>query len=195
MNIPNTTLICIDCLNHDAALTALTKTLEKAHFEKAVFITDKKPELPPLNIEIRIIDKIKSRFEYSQFMLTKLGDYFTTKFVLIIQWDGYIINEKSWRPDFQLYDYIGAKWWHNDGFNVGNGGFSLRSRKLVDSIAKLAIVPLLQDQYLISSKGRLALQRQNDDGVSQGVDWVGHTLLLLLPLLLLVTILTISSLS
>jgi hypothetical protein len=32
--------------------------------------------------------------------------------------------------EFLQYDYIGAPWWYNDECNVGNGGFSLRSKKL-----------------------------------------------------------------
>jgi hypothetical protein len=36
-----------------------------------------------------------------------------------------------WNNKWLTYDYIGAPWgWHSDGLNVGNGGFSLRSRQL-----------------------------------------------------------------
>jgi len=140
MNIPNITLICIDCVNYEAAIRAINISTSKTEFSKVIFITDKHPENPPKSIEVKIIDKINSREEYSKFILNKLGDYFTTEHALIIQWDGYIINEKSWDPEFLNYDYIGAKWWHKDGLNVGNGGFSLRSKKLVECIKKLNIV-------------------------------------------------------
>jgi hypothetical protein len=33
------------------------------------------------------------------------------------------------------YDYVGAPWRYNDGNNVGNGWFSLRSKKLLDILA------------------------------------------------------------
>jgi hypothetical protein len=33
------------------------------------------------------------------------------------------------------YDYIGAPWLYSDGKNVGNGGFSIRSKKLQDILA------------------------------------------------------------
>jgi hypothetical protein len=57
---------------------------------------------------------------------------------LSIQWDGYVVNPDAWTNDFLQYDYIGAKWpWHKDGRNVGNGGFCLRSRKLMQSLAEL----------------------------------------------------------
>jgi len=139
MNIKDITLICVDCLNYDAALRAIARSTQHTEFHKAIFITDKPPQKKPNNVEIKIIEKIQSREAYSNFMLDKIGDYFITKFALIVQWDGYIINEQAWNPDFLNYDYIGAKWWHKDGLNVGNGGFSLRSRKLIESIKQLNI--------------------------------------------------------
>jgi hypothetical protein len=35
---------------------------------------------------------------------------------------------------FLNYDYIGAPWPHHQEFNVGNGGFSMRSAKLVNAV-------------------------------------------------------------
>ena len=56
--------------------------------------------------------------------------------MLLIQWDGYVVNPEAWDPAFLGCDYLGAKWyWHDDGMRVGNGGFSLRSRRLLDALA------------------------------------------------------------
>ena len=44
-------------------------------------------------------------------------------------------NPAAWDPAFLDCDYIGAAWhWHDDGMRVGNGGFSLRSRRLLDAL-------------------------------------------------------------
>jgi hypothetical protein len=49
--------------------------------------------------------------------------------------DGFAVNPQAWREDFLQYDYIGAVWPHMPpGSNVGNGGFSLRSRRLYDAL-------------------------------------------------------------
>ena len=54
-----------------------------------------------------------------------------TSHYLVIQWDSWIINPAAWSDDFLGYDYIGAPWgWHRGGPEVGNGGFSLRSKRL-----------------------------------------------------------------
>lgn len=84
---------------------------------------------------------------YNNFMVKNLYDHITSDFCISIQHDGFIINPNLWDDEFLNYDYIGAPW--SDGliqstdavFNdvknsrkyslVGNGGFSLRSRKLL----------------------------------------------------------------
>jgi hypothetical protein len=43
------------------------------------------------------------------------------------------VNPAAWDPEFLDWDYIGAKWfWAEAGKRVGNGGFSLRSYKLLE---------------------------------------------------------------
>lgn len=68
-------------------------------------------------------------------MVKDLYKYVDTDYVLIIQSDGYVKNPTAWMDEWLSYDYIGATWWYNDKFNVGNGGFSLRSRKLLQILA------------------------------------------------------------
>jgi hypothetical protein len=82
------------------------------------------------------IRPIKSIEEYSYFIIKEAYKYVNTKYVLIIQCDGFILNPSGWRNDFLMYDYIGSPWWHyKDDCNVGNGGFSLRSRRLMEAVA------------------------------------------------------------
>lgn len=80
-------------------------------------------KIPPLN----------SLSQYSGFMLDECYKYVHSNHSLIIQNDGFIINPDCWDNEFLYYDYIGAPWPHHFNFvnRVGNGGFSLRSRKLM----------------------------------------------------------------
>ena len=65
-------------------------------------------------------------------VLKGLRRYVDTSHVLVIQWDGYVVDAAAWRPEFRQYDYIGAPWpFVSDGFSVGNGGFSLQSQKFL----------------------------------------------------------------
>jgi len=65
-----------------------------------------------------------------------VGDYVETSHMLMVHHDGYILNPGAWASDFYLWDYIGApSIGMSDEFGspwgVGNGGFSLRSKRLL----------------------------------------------------------------
>ncbi len=75
------------------------------------------------------------REDYSKFMIKHLTEHFATSHVLTIHADGYVLNADAWDPEWLQYDYIGATWWYKDNMNVGNGGFSLRSKKLCDILS------------------------------------------------------------
>jgi hypothetical protein len=55
--------------------------------------------------------------------------------VLIVQWDGYVVHPEMWTDEFLTCDYLGALWPDGKGgYTVGNGGFSLRSRRLLEAL-------------------------------------------------------------
>lgn len=66
----------------------------------------------------------------------------TDTHILHCECDGFPINPSLWNTEWLKYDYIGAPWGHRGcatapilGTNrVGNGGFSLRSRKLLERV-------------------------------------------------------------
>jgi hypothetical protein len=77
--------------------------------------------------------------EYNRFMIESLGGHVDTDFVLIAQSDGYITNPHLWQDKFLDYDYIGAPW---SCYGVcGNGGFCLRSKKLLTESSRLRYDP------------------------------------------------------
>jgi hypothetical protein len=72
---------------------------------------------------------------YNLFMIKMLADFIHTDFVITIHDDGYGRHRERWTDDFLSYDYIGAPWpseWELGGYRVGNGGFSMRSRQLLE---------------------------------------------------------------
>lgn len=72
---------------------------------------------------------------YNNIALRLLPAIVDCDFNLVLQSDGYAVNKNAWTDEFLNYDYIGAVWPHMiSGQNVGNGGFSLRSRKLYDAL-------------------------------------------------------------
>lgn len=81
------------------------------------------------------IPEIKSSNDYSSIILQDLDEVIETDHFLIFQWDGFPIHPENWRDEFLSYDYIGSP----DGNWVGNGGFSLRSKKLLQMVKRLGI--------------------------------------------------------
>lgn len=73
-----------------------------------------------------------SQAGYNAFCINELHKYVDTDFVLLFQNDGFILNPEHWSDDFLNYDYIGAPWPNHEESRVGNGGFSLRSKKLLN---------------------------------------------------------------
>jgi hypothetical protein len=75
---------------------------------------------------------------YNRILLTEVPKIIEEDFVIIFQWDGFALNRENFHEDFLLYDYIGAPWPSAPvGLDVGNGGFSLRSRRLLDCMLAL----------------------------------------------------------
>lgn len=70
------------------------------------------------------------------FTLAGLHRYISTDVAIIVHWDGYGINPGRWSDRFFEWDYIGAPWpvhlthvKNKANGRVGNGGFSLRSKR------------------------------------------------------------------
>jgi hypothetical protein len=85
--------------------------------------------------------------------------YIDTEYVLLVQWDGYVVNPAVWSDQFLLFDYVGARWPVSFGvpaeFAVGNGGFSLRSRTLLEA---------LQDPRIVfPPAGKYSLETHSED--------------------------------
>jgi len=154
--IPDTTLCCVDCRNHELAISALRRSMAQCSFERAVFFTNRPFELP--GIEVVQIPDVASIADYSRFMLKALADHVQSGFALVIQYDGYVVNGRRWRADFQASDYVGAPW--SDG-GVGNGGFSLRSRRLLQASRDPRITDLVPEDIAICKTYRSLLEQEH----------------------------------
>jgi hypothetical protein len=114
--------------------------MRKCTFARVLFVTDRDFAIDGIDCEV--VPAITSREAYSRFVMKELAGHVGTDFVLLVQWDGFVVNAGAWSDDFLDYDYIGAKWvFYDDGHTVGNGGFSLRSRRLLEALRDPHIVP------------------------------------------------------
>lgn len=124
-HLKDVTLCCIDTTDKQVeAWRAVIESSKQAHFAKTVFITHDTTRPNAVHIP-----RLNGLEDYSRFVLRDLWRHIPTSHCLLIQADGYVLNGKAWDSKFLDYDYIGAPW--QPSGTVGNGGFSLRSRKLL----------------------------------------------------------------
>lgn len=157
------TLCAVSSVGLEATAWAMRRSLEQVRFDHALLLSHAPPEgLATSGIEWRRIDPLGSKADYSRFMLHELADHITTSHVLVVQWDGFVRDGSRWQDQFLDYDYIGAVWpQFEDAHKVGNGGFSLRSKRLLDAIRQIPAEPEPED-VLICRKHRHMLEADHD---------------------------------
>jgi hypothetical protein len=147
LNLENVTLVSVTSVNLEKTISALKYSMKNIKFGETLLLTDKNVSLNDIKtIKIETLDYIA----YSKFIVYELHKYINTDFALIIQNDGFVINPDKWDDKFLEYDYIGAPFpippshdniSYRDPFGnlirVGNGGFSLRSKKILSLPTKL----------------------------------------------------------
>jgi hypothetical protein len=142
--LEETTLVAVSSVKIKETIRALKKSMQGITYKEVIFISHEKPEGLPKDITFKECSKMTDINMYSEFIAYKLVDYVSTNFVLIVQHDGYVLHPNKWNNNFLKYDYIGAPWppkthFTNDGteIRVGNGGFSLRSKRFLNILNEL----------------------------------------------------------
>lgn len=147
IKLDNVTILGIDCIDPNRLKDVMDLCQRQIDFVDTKILS---------SVEINDsrfvrIPRISSFEELSIFCLRDLVKYVDTEYVLLVQWDGFILNPESWSKDFLNYDYIGSPWlvkdWSINDFDfpeslrgervVGNGGFCIRSKKFLEISSKL----------------------------------------------------------
>ena len=149
LKLPNVTLLSASSSEIDAAQVSMRISLHNIEFGAAKLLCSSDPEKKYPDIEYVSIPPLKSVDSYNQIIFQDLHKYFNTSYCLIVQSDSFVVNYERWTEEFLKFDYIGAPWpdkvmirpinrfLYLDNNRVGNGGFSLRSRKLVEVTSKI----------------------------------------------------------
>jgi Protein of unknown function (DUF5672) len=128
------TLCAATSTNVDATLAAIAASSERILFGDVLLLTHSPAVKSLPGGRVEQIAPLHSAGDYSRFLLERLADHVRTPHCLVIQWDGFVIHPEQWDERFLEFDYIGAPWpQFRDEHAVGNGGFSLRSRRLLEA--------------------------------------------------------------
>ena len=143
------TLTTVSNINHALVEFSIEKTISAVPCIDEIKIFSNKTL--DLNKSYDFID-IGDRFslaDYSFFLIKELNQYIDTTHVLVTQYDGFGVNSEYWKEEYFDYDFIGPPTSFNHppiksilkdcriakkGWFVGGGGFSLRSKKLLNAL-------------------------------------------------------------
>lgn len=165
------TLAAVTSVRLNETVNAMVYSMRSIVFADAVFISHVKPTELPAEVRFAQVDEIDSIDAYNRFMLFDLHKYIRTEYVLIVHWDGFVVNPYKWQDTFLKYDYIGAPWPVELDFKdeagqvcrVGNGGASLRSRQLLELPSMLHMEWNLENEdTFLCCKNRHVL---NEEGI------------------------------
>ncbi|SAL48371.1 hypothetical protein AWB74_02214 [Caballeronia arvi] len=155
----NITLVSVTGLNDaQGAAFALEFSRRQMPGASALLLSPCVPDYLPPEVRHRAIAPMSFK-EYSLFMLFALWRVVETDYALTIQDDGWLLDAANWSDEFLEYDYVGApvqlgrvekpegiywmkdfSWYAEIGkpdtrvIPVLNGGFSLRSRRMLRAL-------------------------------------------------------------
>ncbi len=141
-SLNDVTLVTIETHYHDLAARALQETVKRLPVGRVVTFSDRELLPGAKNVPVTPIGSLR---DYCDIMLKGFWPYIETEFIIFAQWDAMVHDGSQWSNDFLNYDYIGAIWpWRPPGQNVGNGGFSLRSMKLLQAL-RYPVIQMVED--------------------------------------------------
>ncbi|WP_322057321.1 DUF5672 family protein [Paraburkholderia sp. J63] len=158
IDLTDVTLCAIDTVNPLLAARALDISMLQCRFGDAILFSHQAVLTRARTVQIAAL---RSLHEYSDFVLKELVKHVATPWVLVVQWDGYVVDATQWTDEFRQYDYIGARWPHApQGMDVGNGGFSLRSARLLKALVheRFAVGSDSIEDVMICDRWRPALE-------------------------------------
>jgi len=159
LDLSMVTLLCVETREPSLGEWAIEKCITNVDFAKVVLVTDlAKVRNKKTGINYIELRSLKSVQEYSQFMMGNLSQYVLGTHVLVIQWDSFITNPNLWNKKFLEYDYIGSVWPHHPRTPVGNGGFSLRSVRLLEALTSPLVKKGHPEDYYICAENKALLE-------------------------------------
>jgi hypothetical protein len=120
---------------------AVERTLRELPADECLLLSDSCFVEGARHVPIR---PLSSLLDYNKLILDRLPDWVDCDAYLVVQWDGFALDGRRWRAEFLDWDYVGAPWPHMNGA-VGVGGFSLRSRRLMEALCRLRLPEGLRD--------------------------------------------------
>jgi len=176
LDLKNITIVSINTRDPELSVKAIERSCKYINFGTVLLLSDKK--IKHKYIKTKLIPTINSLEEYSLFCVKELYKYVDTDYCLLVQPDGFVTNPFMWSDEFLKYDYVAAPWdkllserglWMcgmlyaefiDIPIIVGNGGFSLRSVKLLEAIKRPGFIKRHPEDYCICVDNKEFLEQE-----------------------------------
>jgi hypothetical protein len=161
IHLPYVTLVSVTSIEIPRAIKALELSYRDINFGDVKLITHEDIKHPLIKVEK--CDTMDNIDKYNEFVFLHLWKHIDTEFALVIQYDSCVLWADQWKDSWVDWDYIGSPWpivenayIGNDGTRsrVGNGGFSLRHKRILQTPSKLGW-NLRSEQGYASEDGNL----------------------------------------
>ena len=158
LTLPNVTLLAVTSVEIEQHQISLKISSQNIEFGAVKLLSSSLPEKKYSDIEYVSVAPM-GRTDANRFFMKDLHKYIETSHCLYVQADSFVVNADLWKEEFLEFDYIGAPWPNKIQMDpnlvgspglpgpipilnmkencVGSGGFSLRSRKLLKTVAKI----------------------------------------------------------
>lgn len=164
LELEQVTLCAIDTRAPGLALQALQRSMEQVRFASVLLFTSSEGVrlASTKGIQAVEIQPLRSGSDYSRWVVQELPRHISSPHVLISQWDGFVTQAHAWSDDFLAWDYIGALWPDQpENRKVGNGGFSLRSRKFLHAAQGLKLKHFHPEDQMLCRDHREVLEKEH----------------------------------
>lgn len=123
------TLVCYEIFEHQLAWRIINDALIKIIPAEVIILSDQKPEVSGARwVEVESNTPRMAAHRALWYDIPNLTD---TSHFLNLEWDAGLLHPEVWDDRYLQYDYVGAPWWNYPPPRVGNGGFSLRSTRMM----------------------------------------------------------------
>lgn len=165
----NITLLAVSSIKLPETITSLVRCFNVFEFKEIKLVSHERPSNLPNIVQYESCPRLKNINDYNEYMFKELGRHVSTEHCLIVQYDSWILRPNIWDDSWLEYDYIGAPWpvkedayktFSGETVRVGNGGFSLRSKRLLELPNELNL-PLLQDRGYYNEDGNICVYHRD----------------------------------
>lgn len=110
IELKDVSLVAVATKEVEETVQAIEYSLKGMSFERVQLLAHFNPKKDSIDYEFTQINPFSNVGEWGKFVVYELYKHITTKHIILIHADGFIVNPESWDNEFLKYDYIGAPW-------------------------------------------------------------------------------------